>query len=89
MATKAPPEDKATAAVAEDSASASKTKATKKVIKGNLPYTQAPGVFKKTLEGIITAGQPERFTSNFMDTVLVCQAARHDLCPRYSRRWAS
>jgi hypothetical protein len=70
MATKAPPEDKATAAVAEDSASASKTKATKKVIKGNLPYTQAPGVFKKTLEGIITAGQPERFTSNFMDTVL-------------------
>jgi hypothetical protein len=43
---------------------------TKKVIKGNLPYTPAPGVFKKTLEGIITAEQPERFTSNFMDTVL-------------------
>ncbi|RYE69967.1 MAG: hypothetical protein EOP17_02095 [Rhizobiaceae bacterium] len=35
-------------------------KAAKKVIKGNLPYTPAPGVFKKTLEGIITAGQPER-----------------------------
>ena len=45
-------------------------KAAKKVIKGNLPYTPAPGVFKKTLEGIITAGQPERFTSNFMDTML-------------------
>lgn len=42
----------------------------KKVIKGNLPYTQSPGVFKKTLEGIVTAGQPERFTSNFMDTML-------------------
>ncbi|MFC7053845.1 DUF5343 domain-containing protein [Hansschlegelia quercus] len=42
----------------------------KKVIKGNLPYTPAPGVFKKTLEGIITAGEPERFTNNFMDTVL-------------------
>lgn len=27
-------------------------------------------MFKKTLEGVITAGQPERFTSNFMDTVL-------------------
>jgi Family of unknown function (DUF5343) len=55
----------------EDSApDGSKTKAARKVIKGNLPYTQAPGVFKKTLEGIITAGQPERFTSNFMDTVL-------------------
>ncbi len=47
-----------------------KAKAPKKVIKGNLPYTPAPGVFKKTLEGIITAGQPERFTSNFMDTML-------------------
>jgi len=43
---------------------------TKKVIKGNLPYTPAPGVFKKALEGIITAEQPERFTSNFMATVL-------------------
>lgn len=42
----------------------------KKVIKGNLPYTPAPGVFKKTLEGIVTAGQPERFTTNFMETVL-------------------
>jgi hypothetical protein len=77
MATAATPEDnaspsktKATAAADEEGASSSKTKATKKVIKGNLPYTQAPGVFKKTLEGIITAGQPERFTSNFMDTVL-------------------
>jgi hypothetical protein len=61
----------ATAAAAEGGApGASKPKAAKKVIKGNLPYTPAPGVFKKTLEGIITAGQPERFTSNFMDTVL-------------------
>lgn len=42
----------------------------KKVIKGNLPYTPSPGVFKKALDGIITAGQPERFTSNFMETML-------------------
>jgi Family of unknown function (DUF5343) len=61
MATAAKPE--------EGVADAGKAK-TKKVIKGNLPYTPAPGVFKKALEGIITAGQPERFTSNFMDTVL-------------------
>jgi hypothetical protein len=55
----------------EDSAAeAGKTKAARKVIKGNLPYTPSPGVFKKTLEGIVTAGQPERFTSNFMDTML-------------------
>jgi uncharacterized protein DUF5343 len=61
----------ATAAAAEDGApGATKTKAPKKAIKGNLPYTPASGVFKKTLEGIVTAGQPERFTSNFMDTVL-------------------
>lgn len=57
----------AKAAEASDSV---KAKGPKKVIKGNLPYTPAPGVFKKTLEGIVTAGQPERFTSNFMDTVL-------------------
>lgn len=54
----------------EGAADATKGKAAKKVIKGNLPYTPAPGVFKKTLDGIITAGQPERFTSNFMDTML-------------------
>lgn len=61
----------ATAGTTADAAApeAGKAKA-KKVIKGNLPYTPAPGVFKKTLDGIITAGQPERFTSNFMDTML-------------------
>lgn len=59
----------AATAAAEGGAETGKAKA-KKVIKGNLPYTHAPGVFKKALEGIITAGQPERFTSNFMDTML-------------------
>jgi hypothetical protein len=60
-----------TAAAAQNSApETNKVKAPRKAIKGNLPYTPAPGVFKKTLEGVITAGQPERFTSNFMDTVL-------------------
>jgi len=58
------------ATIDEGVADATKGKAAKKVIKGNLPYTPAPGVFKKTLDGIITAGQPERFTSNFMDTML-------------------
>jgi hypothetical protein len=66
-----------TAAAAQGSAPESnKVKAPKKVIKGNLPYTPAPGVFKKTLEGVITAGQPERFTSNFMDTVLGVSGTR-------------
>lgn len=62
----------ATAAKADEGTVAVATggKAAKKVIKGNLPYTPAPGVFKKTLEGIVTAGQPDRFTSNFMDTML-------------------
>src|SRR5215210_3787209 len=54
----------------EEGSGAEEKAKSKKVIKGNLPYTPAPGVFKKTLEGIITAGQPERFTSNFMETVL-------------------
>jgi len=53
----------------EEATESDKSK-TKKVIKGNLPYTQAPGVFKKTLDGIVTAEQPDRFTSNFMETVL-------------------
>ena len=61
----------ATARPAEEAAAPEGGKAkAKKVIKGNLPYTPAPGVLKKTLEGIITAGRPERFTYNFMDTVL-------------------
>jgi Family of unknown function (DUF5343) len=60
----------ATAAKPEEGGADARKAKTRKVIKGNLPYTPAPGVFKKTLEGIITAGQPERFTSNFMDTVL-------------------
>lgn len=59
----------ASTAMPEESAADVKPKA-KKVIKGNLPYTTAPGVFKKALEGIIAAAQPERFTSNFMATVL-------------------
>jgi hypothetical protein len=53
----------------EDASEAGKPKS-RKVIKGNLPYTPSPGVLKKALDGIITASQPERFTSNFMDTVL-------------------
>jgi hypothetical protein len=53
----------------ETPSDASKAKS-KKVIRGNLPYTPSPGVFKKALESIITAEQPDRFTSNFMETVL-------------------
>lgn len=61
----------ATAVNSNDTAAADTGKAkTRKVIKGKLPYTPSPGVFKKTLDGMITAGQPERFTSNFMDTML-------------------
>jgi hypothetical protein len=47
-----------------------KARAPNKVIRGSLPYTQASGVFKKALDGIISASQPERFTQNFLETVI-------------------
>lgn len=53
-----------------DASEVGKAKTPRKVIKGNLPSTPASGVFKKTLDGLIAAGQPERFTPSFMETIL-------------------
>jgi hypothetical protein len=39
-------------------------------IKGNLSYTTSQGVLKATLDGIITAERPEKFSGDFLTTVL-------------------
>ncbi|WP_156362938.1 DUF5343 domain-containing protein [Rubellimicrobium mesophilum] len=39
-------------------------------IKGNLPYTPALGSFKNVLDALIAAERPDKFTNNFMETVL-------------------
>lgn len=39
-------------------------------IKGNLPYTAYPGSLKSVLEAIILAERPEKFSTNFLETVL-------------------
>lgn len=39
-------------------------------IKGGVPYTPSPGVFKRALEGIIAAERPDKFSPDFMETIL-------------------
>jgi Family of unknown function (DUF5343) len=48
-----------------------KQKATKqRDIPGNLTYTTSYGVLKRVLDGIITAERPDKFSGDFMSTVL-------------------
>lgn len=39
-------------------------------IKGGIPYVISPGALAKALESIIVAERPDRFSANFMSTVL-------------------
>jgi hypothetical protein len=55
---------------AAETASGNSDKAERREIKGGVPYTASPGVFKKALEGIIAAERPDKFNPNFMDTIL-------------------
>jgi len=48
----------------------SKEKVDRREIKGGIPYTTAPGVLKKALEQIIPAERPDKFSSNYMETIL-------------------
>lgn len=42
----------------------------KREIKGGLPYATAPGTLKRALDGIIVAERPDRFSGDFMATML-------------------
>lgn len=42
----------------------------KREIKGGLPYSVYPNAFKKALEGLILAERPDRFSNDFVGTVL-------------------
>ncbi|WOS63230.1 DUF5343 domain-containing protein [Sinorhizobium fredii] len=69
MAKEATTPDETSNAAAEK-VSANNEKTERREIKGGIPYTTSPGVFKKALEGIITAERPDKFNPNFMDTIL-------------------
>jgi len=47
-----------------------KEKVEHREIKGGLPYSPSPGVLKKALELIITAERPDKFSANYMATIL-------------------
>ena len=53
---------------AEEAADAKKSE--QREIRGNLPYTTAHGVLKSVLDGIITAERPEKFSGDYLGTVL-------------------
>ena len=61
--------DKATD-IASDNTTVSNERTERREIKGGVPYTASPGVFKKALETIITAERPDKFNPNFMETIL-------------------
>jgi len=45
-------------------------KTERREIKGGIPYSTSPGVFKKALELIIPAERPDKFGANYMETIL-------------------
>lgn len=45
-------------------------KTSNREIKGNIPYSPSPGSITSVLDAIISAERPEKFTNNFMETVL-------------------
>ncbi len=45
-------------------------KTERREIKGGIPYSTSPGVLKKSLELIIAAERPDKFGTNFMETIL-------------------
>lgn len=65
------PEDRSSEIGVEEGAShPAKETEKKREIKGGLPYTTAAGSFKKALDGIIVAERPEKFSGDFLSTVL-------------------
>ena len=51
-------------------AASEKEKVEHREIKGGLPYSTSPGVLKKALESIISAERPDKFSTNYMATIL-------------------
>ncbi|TCN32491.1 DUF5343 domain-containing protein [Sinorhizobium americanum] len=56
--------------VVEEASASSADKGKQREIKGGVPYTPSPGVFKRALEGIIAAERPDKFSPDFMETIL-------------------
>ncbi|EUB97596.1 hypothetical protein PMI07_000156 [Rhizobium sp. CF080] len=56
--------------VLEEAPASSADRGKPREIKGGVPYTPSPGVFKRALEGIIAAERPDKFSPDFMETIL-------------------
>lgn len=63
---KAPKTEEAAAAATDET----KEKSDRREIKGGIPYSISPGVLKKALDSIIPAERPDKFGTNFMETIL-------------------
>jgi hypothetical protein len=63
-------EDAASEPAAVPAGASDKAKTERREIKGGLPYTVAPGVLKKALDLIVTAERPDKFSTNYMATIL-------------------
>ncbi|MBT2245363.1 DUF5343 domain-containing protein [Sphingobium sp. BHU LFT2] len=60
----------AAASTLPEEGNGAKDKAERREIKGGIPYSTSPGVFKKALELIIPAERPDKFGANYMETIL-------------------
>ncbi|WP_457935951.1 DUF5343 domain-containing protein [Mesorhizobium sp. 10J20-29] len=58
------------AQAAKNSSDDSSKSGPRREIKGGIPYTTSPGVLKRALELIVQAERPEKFSANYMETVL-------------------
>jgi hypothetical protein len=51
-------------------AESAKEKTDRREIKGGIPYSTSPGVLKRALELIVPAERPDKFGTNYMETIL-------------------
>lgn len=70
MAEQAAPDDAAPSAGADESAGSKADTRPRKLIPGNLTYLPTPGTLKAVLDKVITAAKPDRFTQDYLATVL-------------------
>ena len=76
-------------AKSEESGNESKSSATKpdrREIKGGIPYLPAPGTLKKTLDLIVPAERPDRFSANYMSTILKLSGGSASAVPPFLKK---
>ncbi|MEQ1539981.1 MAG: DUF5343 domain-containing protein [Sphingorhabdus sp.] len=61
-------------------------KSGRREIKGGIPYLPAPGVLKKALDLIIPAERPDKFSSNYMSTILKLTGGSASAIPPFLKK---